>query len=471
MVPPLLEGAAVTLSVGLYVTLNRIVYTNLFLNYDAAVVLCLLGAVVLAFRERRMSLFIPLAGLSFLFPTAVPAAILIFSSLRVKLGGWVRWPLLMASSAGLAWSITDLLNHPINVLALPIELLQGGLPSLIPVLLILGIIPALIGGEMPRKFAVPSWSPYLAAVVIGILPFIEQLPRDFIEPETVDWIYYYNAILHPQLGWFLLSRPAYIGILYLFSRLFGAYNVAVYQFPFLALLYASSAYYMAASWRRDLASASALLAVLSPMLLTFLYSGLQANLFSISIMFFSLGSLMRGKWKSASILSYLALASHIYAWAQLEGATLIYVVWKWWRKELTNELRTYAILTAPPFLLGIALILGGFFSVPYLPLNPLEIYRSLEFQFSVLSWGSANALIYYLLAVLGNRKVPGLSSCIYTCSIGAMLLVGTAQNLVIDLPLFLPATAQLSTLTPPVRKAVLLALLSWAIVMTLSSVR
>ncbi|BBD73226.1 hypothetical protein HS1genome_1615 [Sulfodiicoccus acidiphilus] len=467
--PAGLEAAAVAMSVGVDLTFNRVTYVGIFNDYIMAVALCIAGALLSVALDRRMALLVPLSGLSFLFPTAASSALLLALSWRTRVGSWVKWPVLAAASAGFGWSLMRIWGDPVNALAVPIDLLEQGLAPLVPALVVLSVVPAVLSDGKARGFYLPPWAPWAAALGVSVLPMLEQVGRGYVAPETVDWIYYYRALLHPTVGWFLLSRPAYIGLLYPFSKVFGAYEVSIAQFPFLALFYTFSAYYLAKSWKRDLALPAALLAAVSPMLLTFLYSGLQANLFSISVMFLALANLLKGRWKYAAGLSYLSLTSHVYAWAQLQGATLIYAAWKWWRGELDPKTRNYVLATSAPFVAGLALIGTGFYAVPLAPLNPLALYRSLEFQFAILSWGSANAFLYYIFVYLGNRKVPGLLASLYVSSVVAMFFVGTAQNLLIDLPLFVPVAAAMSELNRGLRNAVLLAMVSWALVMALAS--
>jgi len=113
-------------------------------------------------------------------------------------------------------------------------------------------------------------------------------------------------------GWFFYSRPLYLMLLYALSFIFKPYTVAYYEFAFLSILYVYSAYKLASALDKSIASLAALLAAVSPMLITFLYSGLEANLFSISLMFISMSYFLKKEKLSLAILFLYYRCSLIY---------------------------------------------------------------------------------------------------------------------------------------------------------------
>jgi hypothetical protein len=459
----ILSFTSLVLSYGLNLTLGRVLYTSFFINYEVAEIFAVLSAVSLAVYNRYYVFIIPLAFLGYLIPVKYISIIVFLISLTAisRLPKIARELILFIDAMGISYITLYLFSVKINVLVIPLALLQNGPMITLPIFFIFGIIYGL-KREKVNIFKYPTLLSFM-------LPLIYLIPLTslniFKYPETVDWIFYFNWLQHPTVGWFFYSRPLYLLILFIFGIFINHLTLARLEFPPLAFLYVFSAYYLGNTINKGLGPISAFMAGISPMLLTFLYSGLDANLFSISIMFIAISFLIKRKTFPAILLSYVALFSHVYAWAQLEGSILIYVLIIYLlKRSIPSHLIKYTIFTAPPFILGIILVLTGFFSVPI-----GDSYSNFYFQTAFLSWGSASAFIYYVISIYGLRGTPRIIYIMIFSSIFASFFLEVVQNLIIDTPLFLPAAIGLSKMRRDLVFPFLLFFLLWGIYMILNS--
>ncbi len=464
----LLSLSAIPLFAGLPLTLYRVTYLGTIQDKLVGLILLITAAVILSLSKPVLSFSIPLSLIAYFFPVITAGGIAVISLYAVDfVPKWVRSLVLALDSASLSYLLLSLLGERYDFLMVPSAVFQVGEAQLIPFVLFAGVVLGLFPKGVGAVRRVPWFSGILAALAVSLIPLIPTVnPKGYAE--TVDWRFYYGWLESPTVhGWFFLTRPLYLSLLFALSKVFPALPLSLYQFPFLALAYTLSAYFLGESWRKGYGGLTSLCAAISPMLLTFLYSGLQANLFSIALEFSSLALLIRReRLVLAVILSYLSLLSHVYAWAQLEAGIFVYVCYAIITGRADVYLRRYALLTSPVLLIGLSLILGGVFPVPL-------TYNSMGqtfFQFALLSWGSANSFLYYALSVYGNRYMPGEILGIYASSVLAMPFTGVAQNLVIDLPLFLQLSASTSNLRDDLFKPLLLLLASWAMIMSLNSV-
>jgi hypothetical protein len=122
-----------------------------------------------------------------------------------------------------------------------------------------------------------------------------------------------------------------------------------------------------------------------------------------------------------------------------------------------------------PFIaIGFFLILSGVFPVPMGLLN----YNQLTYQIAVVSWGSNNALLYFLLSSFGNKYIKEeVLDFVYSISVFAIIFLAPATNLIIDLPLFIPAAYTIRNIDRQnVSVFLLLSLILWGIYMSINSV-
>ncbi|AOL16977.1 hypothetical protein BFU36_09950 [Sulfolobus sp. A20] len=469
------------LASGIYLTINRITYYPIFKSDFLSIILIILSSALLAFYDHKKYVFlIPVSLLSFFYPYVIQSIsailILLFEITRRK-----QYPsslllllLIILDSSMISWILIRLIFNINTYLSIPLMIFQIGLPTIIPIVWFIGIIFALIPHKKTNNNAINinPILPFIVVLCISLLPYLPSLNPSKI-PETVDFRYYFSWLMNPQFsGWFFDTRPFYLIFLLILSFLFKPYLTTFYQFVFLSLLYTFSAYKLSSSIDKSIAPLSSLLAVVSPMLITFLYSGLDANLFSISLMFLSMSYLIkREKLGLAMLLSFLAMLSHIYAWAQLAGGILIYYAFRRIMKKYNlDKYEKIYISTILPFLsFGLIMIFIGKFPVPF-SLNILN-YNQLIYQIAVVSWGSNNALLYFLISALGNRYLKNeMVNILYIISVIGTLFIGSATNLIIDLPLFIPLAYALKNFRYDLSVLLMLAFILWGIYMSINSV-
>lgn len=463
----LLSFISLIFAYGLNITFGRVLFTGFFIEIPLAQMFNVFAAVCLSLINRYYSFVIPIAVLGYVFPVKYISLIVFLISLTVihTFPKYTRDVILLIDSIGLSYVLLFFFSVKFNVLMIPLALIQNVPMVVIPVLFVLGLLYSLRQEnlEVKREINIPK-------PLLFLSPLIYLIPLTYLNvfryPETVDWTYYYQWLNHPTFGgWFFYSRPLYLAILYLFGLFVNHTILAQIEFIPLLFIYAFSAYYLSSAVNPSIGKLGLLMALFSPMLLTFLYSGLDANLFSISLMFISIALLIRKKVLGSVLFSYLALSSHVYAWAQLEGGIIIYIIALYvLRKDIPKHLLKYVIFTLPVFLVGIGLILSGYFTVPL-----GDSFSNLYFQLSMLGWGATSSFVYYLLSLYGLRGTPRLLYVIIFASFIAMLFLNVVQNLVIDLPLFLPASIGLYKLREDLRFPIVLFLFVWTLYMILNS--
>ncbi|MDT7860596.1 MAG: hypothetical protein RRA45_00015 [Saccharolobus sp.] len=463
-----------SLSNGIYITVGRVTYYPVLKSDFMSILLTILSILLLTLYNYKYAYLIPLSLLSFFSPSIISLILIIpviFSIRRFDV--IVTIILILADSTMLTWVILRLLFNVNSYFSLPLSLFEIGAPALIPIVWIIGIIFYIFPNRKnvsTSKLSVNIILPFIVTLLIALIPYMPNInPPRF--PETVDFVYYYSWLVHPKFsGWFFYTRPFYLMLLYIFSHIFKPYPVAYYEFVFLSIFYIYSAYKLASAVNRSIAPLSALLASVSPMLITFLYSGLEANLFSISLMFISLSYLMRKeKLWLAILLSLASMFSHIYAWAQLSGAVIVYYILKIiLHKTKLDKYELYYMLFLLPFvIIGFSLILIGIFPVPI----QLISFSQLVYQIKVVSWGSNNAFLYYLISSYGNRFTnKDILSFIYSISVIGIFFLAPATNLIIDLPLFIPAAYTLNNIRKDISSLLLIALILWGVYMSINSV-
>jgi hypothetical protein len=171
----------------------------------------------------------------------------------------------------------------------------------------------------------------------------------------------------------------------------------------------------------------------------------------------------------AILLSLASMFSHIYAWAQLSGAVIVYYILKIiLHKTKLDKYELYYMLFLLPFvIIGFSLILIGIFPVPI----QLISFSQLVYQIKVVSWGSNNAFLYYLISSYGNRFTnKDILSFIYSISVIGIFFLAPATNLIIDLPLFIPAAYTLNNIRKDISSLLLIALILWGVYMSINSV-
>ncbi|ADX81502.1 hypothetical protein [Saccharolobus islandicus] len=466
---------AYSIGTGLYITIQRVTYYPIFESKIVSVLLTIFSSSLMTlYNYKRYVFLVPLSLLSFFSVSLTPLIISIFilHELR-KVDRTVSIILLIIDASMLSWLTLRLLLGINTYFSFPLMILEAGAPTVIPFIWFAGVVFSAYKRDLSSKsqLFINPLIPFIVALLISLVPYFPFInPYKF--PETVDFKYYYSWLLSPTLsGWFFYSRPLYLMLLYALSFIFKPYTVAYYEFAFLSILYVYSAYKLASALDKSIASLAALLAAVSPMLITFLYSGLEANLFSISLMFISMSYFLKKEKLSLAILfSLLSMFSHIYAWAQLSASIALYYLLKSIRLKSRpdNYTLTYLSFSIPFIAIGFFLILSGVFPIPMGLLN----YNQLIYQIAVVSWGSNNALLYFLLSSFGNKYIKEeVLDFVYSISVFGIIFLAPATNLIIDLPLFIPAAYTIRNIDRQnVSVLLLLSLILWGIYMSINSV-
>lgn len=457
------SSLALILSYGVDFTFGRITYTGYFVNDELARMFLVFSAIFMSLNYGYYLFLIPVSLLAYVIsPEFISPIIFLASLTTLKDIKMLRIIFLIVDALGITYILFYIFHIYVNYLILPSILIQDGFTVVIVPLMFLGIIYG-IGRKLTyNALNIPWYLPFIIGLAIVLLPLTPL--NIFHYPETVDWRFYYQWLTNPKLCWFLYTRPLYLFLLLLLSTIINAKILSQLEIIPLTLLYIFSAYKLGNSLQKDLGPLSALLAAVSPSLLTFLYSGLDANLFSISLFFLSLSYLIRGKLKTSVIISYASFLSHAYAWAQLEGGVILYALAKYIIfRDVEKSYLEYTKYTSPPFIIGLTLILSGIFTVPI-----GDSFSNIYSQLSILSWGSANAFLYYFISIYGLDGTHKLIYAIYTASVLAIIPLAVVQNLIIDIPLFIPAAIGISKMKK-LGKPILLFFIIWGLYMSLNS--
>jgi hypothetical protein len=457
------SSLALILTYGVNFTLGRITYTGYFVNDDLARMLLVFSAIFMSLNYGYYLFLIPISLLAYVIPPQFISPLIFLVSLTtLKNAKGLRTIFIIIDSLGIAYILFYIFRAYVNYLILPSILVQDGFTVVTVPLMFLGIIYG-IGRKLTYKaLTIPWYLPFIVGSIIVLLPLTPF--NVFHYPETVDWRFYYQWLTKPKLCWFLYTRPLYLSLLLLLSTIINAKILSQLEIIPLALFYIFSAYKLGNSLQKDLGPLSALMAAVSPSLLTFLYSGLDSNLFSISLFFLGLSYLLKNELKTSVVLSYASLLSHVYAWAQLEGGVILYILAEYIIfHDMKKSYLDYVKYTSPMFIIGLILIFSGILPVPL-----GDSFSNIYSQLSLLSWGSANAFLYYFISIYGLDGTHKLIYTIYATSILAIIPLAIVQNLIIDIPLFIPAAVGVSKLKN-LGKPIILFFIIWGLYMSLNS--
>jgi len=284
------------------------------------------------------------------------------------------------------------------------------------------------------------------AIFVGIVGYIPTVNSNGY-PLNVDWVFYYNALQKmlvsqdpvseafkawPMYG----DRPLYMLILYTFVKIFKVDPKALclYHNVFLFQLYTVSTYYMAKKiYGEDVARYAALIASATPNIISFIYGGFQANLFTLSLIQFAIGLMNSGKLMSiplVALISLTAVASHIYTWihfAPLFFLTSIATVIAIAIRRRIDRFSIVKIVGGAIFIaIGIAvdiLAIRSFATLKKINIYYLwsqiekglanlgklgfqDIWNSMEFYLNIYTGGSLNNPLYWLLLAISTTSIP-----------------------------------------------------------------
>jgi len=276
------------------------------------------------------------------------------------------------------------------------------------------------------------------SIVMPLIPYLPHLnPKQY--PVNVDWIYYYNWLKimikeDPKTALTIAygSRPIHLLLLYAlwFLTRLDPKTIAVHHNLLLFPLYTLSMYYMTREYYgKETAKYAPLITPLTPIFISFLYGGFQANLLALTLWILTLGLLAkptRKRLTTATILSTLTVFIHPWTWTQYTGTlTTIIVVnmmlSKTRTKRLLRENLTKPILTlilvniAANMIKEVALkTLGATGALQGTLVKTLLTQKillkdpigTLNFIFNIYTWGSLNYPLYYISYTQGYLQTP-----------------------------------------------------------------
>jgi hypothetical protein len=284
------------------------------------------------------------------------------------------------------------------------------------------------------------------ATFVGVIGYIPTVNSNGY-PLNVDWIFYYNALQKMLISqdpvseafraWPMYGdRPLYMLMLYTFVKIFKVDPKALclYHNVFLFQLYTVSTYYMAKKiYGEDVARMLALIASATPNIISFIYGGFQANLFTLSLIQFAIGLMNSGKLMSiplVALISLIAVTSHIYTWIHFAPlflltsiATIIAVA----IRRRIDRFSIVKIVSGAIFIaIGIAVDILAIRSLGTLKkiniyylwsqiekglanlgkLGFQDIWSSMEFYLNIYTGGSLNNPLYWLLLAISTTLIP-----------------------------------------------------------------
>ena len=274
------------------------------------------------------------------------------------------------------------------------------------------------------------------SLVVGILPYLPTLNPRGISVNT-DWIYYYNWLKQMVDGDFSplykhSDRPLYLLFLYSIWSLVKTdpRTLAIYHNIVLLPLYTFSTYLLALKWAgKKTADMVALITPFSPIFLSFVYGGFQANLMAISLVFTSIYLVMSGSKRSffaGLLLFLLTMFVHEWTWTQYMIVLTVYVFLRILRTRLNLrrlDWRDKALLCFIVFSyivdFGKQCLFNMFSSAivaekAIAMASPMPYVDSIHWYVTIYTGGTLNNPLFYATAVLGlnlvGLSIPGLAT-------------------------------------------------------------
>lgn len=349
-----------------------------------------------------------------------------------------------------------------------------------------GLERILTSSDREDKVFLSSWF-FLGiglSILVAVLPYIPSLNPDGT-PVNTDWVYYdkwLNKMINGDFSILITrsDRPLYFLILYIFwlvARI-DPRTIAVYHNIPLFGLYTFSVYLLTRRWMgRKAADIAAIITPFSPIMLSYLYAGFQANLLAISLVFIALSLVQSNSREKLAIglaLLGIVMFIHEWTWTQYMFVLAIYIVLRivmCIRRRDTLDWSDKAIIV---FLItGFAidftkqLLLEAFSSATVVAevtsINVKRTYINSIYWFTTIyTGGTLDNPLFYVLALLGTDSlglsIPGIS---VVASLAPILLPNTVitYRLILNTP-FIPLTAYgLSRLEPKLRLLLIISLI------------
>ncbi|GEM_PF-3354195 len=261
----------------------------------------------------------------------------------------------------------------------------------------------------------------LICSIVVLIPYFPSInPNQY--PINTDWIYYYkwlNQLIYGNFNVFYLhsDRPLFLAILYIvwYITKLDPKIIAIYHNIPLLILYSYSIYFLASKWfNKETAKYALLLTPFSPIFLTFIYGGFQANLLAISLTYISLPYITNNDTKKflIGILLYaLTMFVHEWTWLQYFIIFSIYVIIRLFKQkyrgiEIGCHIKYFSLFLIIEFILFLskhALIDRAIINENVIKNASLSgsFISSINWFFVVYTGGTLNNPLYYFLSIFG----------------------------------------------------------------------
>jgi len=272
------------------------------------------------------------------------------------------------------------------------------------------------------------------SVAMGLIPYAPTL-NPGQRPVNVDWVYYYSWLKQMAGGDFSVlltrsDRPLYLLLLYTAWRISGVdlRALALYHNVALLPLYTFSLYLLAKRWLGERAAGyTALLAPFSPIFLSFIYGGFQANLFAVSLVYLSL-YLLAGSRRGASLglaILFMAMFIHEWTWTQytfvLTGYAALRLIGRAlnrWSLEWRDKAIMYYLVAGYLADISKNTVFNMFSAARVVEAainaNTMPYIDGLHFYTTIYTGGTLNNSLFYVMVLLGigslGLDIPSLAT-------------------------------------------------------------
>jgi len=300
-----------------------------------------------------------------------------------------------------------------------------------------------------------------ASMLLAVAPYTSTLNPQRI-PVNTDWVYYYKWLNSMIMGDFTVlsvhsDRLLYLLLLYAVWAVtrIDPRAISVYHNIVTLPLYTLSLYLLAKRIHGDrVAGYVAVLTPVSPIFLSFIYGGFQANLLALSLVFTSIYLLLGSRKQVVSGLALftLVMVIHELTWIQYMIVFTVYIILKIAiglhsgdRLDWRGRLLAYYLVAGCIVYLSKIILLGPSESILVAegaasPTTVTSYLESTRFYTTIFTGGSLDNPLFYIVALYGvstlGPDIPGLSIIIPLIAVVAPWTTLT-YRLILNTPLTL----------------------------------
>jgi len=289
-------------------------------------------------------------------------------------------------------------------------------------------------GLMSRGLHIYLLAGLVLSIAMGLIPYAPTLNTGQ-RPVNVDWIYYYSWLNSMANNDFSVlasrsDRSLYLLLLYIVWFISGVDPRALALYHNIALfpLYTFSLYLLARRLLGEkVAGYTALLTPFSPILLSFIYGGFQANLFAISLVYLSLYLLAgsRREILSGLVILFMVMFIHEWTWTQytfiLTGYVALRLIGRTlnkWSLEWRDKAIIYYLIASYIADISKNIVFNMFSATKVVEtavkVKTMPYIDSLHFYTTIYTGGTLNNPLFYVMALLGlcslGLDIPSLAT-------------------------------------------------------------